>query len=596
MCKKRILVLFACILLWADSLSAQALPRHALSLGEAPAYGPDFTHFAYVRPDAPKGGMLRLEALGTFDSFHPFIMKGMAASGIGLLFDTLMTSSDDEPFAQYGLLAESVTLAEDGSWIRFTLHPQARFHDGTPVRASDVAFTFRMLVKDGKPHYARYYRDVAEVVAEDERKVRFDFRTPDNPELPLILGQLPVLSEKDWEGVDFGRSGFRVPLGSGPYRLESFEPGRRVVYVRDGEYWGRELPVNRGQYNFDRIAYEYFRDATVSLEAFKAGYYDLRLENTAKIWATQYTGKAFRDGHLVKTVLPHKLPGGMQGFAMNTRRALFQDVRVREALSLAFDFEWSNTTLFHDQYVRSRSYFSNSEMAAKGLPTKEELRYLEPLRGMLGEDVFGPVPLPPLTDGSGFLRAQLLRAADLLEEAGCILKDGVLHTPEGRPFRFEILLHNPVFERVMLPYVQNLKRLGIVARIRSVDPSQYVNRMRSFDFDMTVAVFPQSLSPGNEQEDFWSCKAASTPGSRNYMGICDPAVDALVQAIATAPDRDSLIAACRSLDRVLRHGHYLVPNWHTSVFRLAHRSTIAMPDTPPPYGLAIYSWWDKNAE
>ncbi|TWI76921.1 microcin C transport system substrate-binding protein [Desulfobotulus alkaliphilus] len=587
---------FFFLLLWASGwVWAGGETMHALSLGEKPRYGPDFTHFAYANPNAPKGGSLRMEALGSFDSFHPFIMRGVAASGLNLLFDTLMTSSEDEPFAMYPLLAESVTLAEDGSWVRFTLHGEARFHDGTPVLASDVAFSFRKLVSEGRPHYAKYYRDVAEVVVEDERRVRFDFKNAENPELPLILGQLYVLSEKDWEGVDFGRSGFRVPLGSGPYRLESYVPGRRVVYQRDPEYWGRDLPVNRGHYNFDRLSYEYFRDATVSLEAFKAGYYDLRREHTAKIWATQYTGRAFRDGSIVKKKIPHELPAGMQGFAMNVRRSLFQDVRVREALSLAFDFEWSNRALFYDQYTRSESYFSNSEMAAEGLPSQGELAYLLPLKELLSPEVFGPLPQPVESDGSGFMREALLKAADLLREAGYDIRGGELYTPEGQPFTFEILLHNPAFERVMLPYVQNLRRLGILARVRVVEPSQYIQRLRSFDFDMTVAVFPQSLSPGNEQQDFWSCKAAETPGSRNVGGICDPAVDALVQAIATASDRRALMDACRSLDRVLRHGHYVVPNWHTSVFRLAHRSHIAMPAKHPPYGLGLWTWWDKNA-
>ncbi|MCW7752505.1 extracellular solute-binding protein [Desulfobotulus sp. H1] len=592
--RSRVFFLFLWLALWAGAWADDG-SRHALSLGDSPMYGPDFSHFAYANPKAPKGGTLRMEALGSFDSFHPFILRGMAASGLSLLFDTLMTSSEDEPFAMYPLLADSVTLAKDGSWVRFSLHPEARFHDGSPVRASDVAFSFRKLVSEGRPHYAKYYRDVTGVVVEDERRIRFDFRASDNPELPLILGQFPVLSEKDWEGVDFGRSGFRVPLGSGPYKLESHVPGRRVVYVRDPDYWGRDLPVNRGQYNFDEVSYEYFRDATVSLEAFKAGYYDLRQEYTARIWATQYTGAPFRDGRIVKKERKHRLPAGMQGFAMNTRRPLFQDARVRKALHLAFDFEWSNRALFYDQYTRSDSYFSNSDMEASGWPSEGELRYLKPLKEFLPEKVFGTVPLPPGSDGTGFMRGHLLHAAALLEEAGYTLQGGQLQTPEGTPFRFEILLSNPAFERVMLPYVQHLRRLGIHARVRVVDPSQYIHRMRRFDFDMTVAVFPQSLYPGNEQQDFWSCKAADTPGSRNVAGICDPAVDALVQAIATAPDRDTLVDACRSLDRVLRHGYYVVPNWHTSFFRLAYRSHIAMPYEYPPYGLGLWTWWDRNA-
>lgn len=577
-------------------LFAESLPRHALFLGAPPLYGPDFSHFKYVNPDAPKGGTLRMEATGSFDSLNPYIVKGVAASGLGLLFDTLTTASDDEPFAQYGLLAENMTLAKDLSWVRFSLRPEARFHDGSPVRASDVAFSFRMLVEKGQPFYARYYQDVKEVVVEDDRRVRFDFSHADNPELPLILGQLPVLSEKDWEGQDFDRSGFRTPLGSGPYCIESYEPGRRIRYRRNEAYWGKNLPVNRGQYNFDHISYEYFRDATVSLEAFKAGYYDYRLENTAKIWASQYKGKAFDEGAILKKEIPHKLPAGMQGFVMNIRRTLFKDLRVRKALVLAFDFEWSNRALFQDQYARSTSFFTNSEMAATGFPSEEELFYLEPLRDLLAPEVFGMPPALPVSDGSGFSREPLLLASELLDEAGCPLKNGKRLTPEGTPFSFEILLYNDAFSRVILPYAENLKRLGIEARIRLVDPSQYVNRVRRFDFDMIVSVFPQSLSPGNEQREFWGCEAASMAGSRNVIGICDPAVDKLVEAIARAQDRNKLVGACQSLDRVLRQGYYLVPNWYSPVFRIGYRNHIAMPEISPPYNLGIMTWWDKRAE
>lgn len=595
---KPLQILMGCIILLfhAVSLPAGPLPRHALSLGDPPKYGPDFTHFDYVNPDAPKGGELRMAVTGSFDSLNPYIVKGVSASGLGLLFDTLTTASDDEPFAQYGLLAQSVTLADDLSWIRFTLRPEAKFHDGSPVRASDVAFSFRILVEKGEPFYARYYHDVKDVVVEDEQRVRFDFKHGNNPELPLILGQLPVLSEKDWEGEAFDQSGFRIPLGSGPYLVESFEPGRRIRYRRNEAYWGKNLPVNRGLYNFDHMAYEYFRDTTVSLEAFKAGYYDYKLENTAKIWAGQYKGKPFDEGVLLKKEIPHKLPAGMQGFAMNIRRSLFKEGKVRKALVLAFDFEWSNQALFYGLYARSTSFFTNSEMAAQGLPSEEELFYLESLREILAPEVFGEVPLPPVSDGSGFLREPLLQASRLLDDAGYPLVNGKRMTPDGRVFSFEILLDNDAFTRVTLPYVENLKRLGIEARIRMVDPSQYVNRVRSFDFDMIVFVFPQSLSPGNEQRDFWSCEAASIPGSRNVIGICDPAVDKLVEAVSTAPNRKSLIAACRSLDRVLRQGYYLVPNWYSAVFRIGYRKHIGMPETAPPYNLGILTWWDRRVE
>lgn len=582
----QILFLLACPL----TVSA-ADTRHALSLGDPPKYGPDFSHFSYVNPDAPKGGAVRFATVGTFDSLNPFIVKGVAASGIGLLFDTLTTGSDDEPFAEYGLLAESVTIAKDRTWVRFTLRPEARFHNGATVTAEDVVFSFQTLVKKGTPRYARYYHDVASVRAEDARNVVFALANPDNPELPLILGQLPVLSAADWKGEDFSASGLRVPVGSGPYRIDGLTSGKQITYRRDPAYWGRDLAVNRGQYNFDTVTYEYFRDQTVLLEAFKAGQFDFRLENTAKTWATQYNGPALAAGKIIKEEIPHALPAGMQAFAFNIRRDVFSDIRLREAVALAFDFEWSNRALFYNQYRRSNSFFSNSELAAKGAPGPEELALLTPFRDQLPKEVFGPVYMPPATDGSGGNRRNLRKAARILRQAGYRVENGVLKRPTGEAVTFEILLQSPSFERVSLPFARHLKRLGIAATVRVVDPAQYVNRIRSFDFDLTITVFGQSHSPGNEQRDFWGSRSADIPGSRNIIGIQDPVVDALVDAVIKAPDRNRRIVACHALDRVLRWGHYVIPNWHTNVFRVAYWDIFGKPAQSPPYNLPLFTWW-----
>jgi microcin C transport system substrate-binding protein len=474
-----------------------------------PRYPADFTHFEYASPDAPKGGTVRLAATGTFDSFNPFIVKGNSADGLGLLFDTLTEQSLDEPFAEYGLLAERIELAPDRSFMTFQLREEARFHDGSPVTAQDVAFTFKTLLAQGNPHYAQYYADVERVDVVDARTVTFVFKPGSSQELPLILGQLPVLSEASWKGRDFSASSLDIPMGSGPYRIAEFKAGQRLTFERDPGYWGRDLPVNKGRHNFDSIIYDYYRDLTVTLEAFKAGEYDFRQEYNSKQWATGYTGPAVETGLIRTENIPHKLSQGMQAFVFNTRRAIFADPLVRQALNFAFDFEWSNKNLFYGQYARSTSFFSNSDMAATGLPSKEERELLEPLG--LSEDVYTKEISLPVSDGSGNIRENLREAARLLRQAGWNVEGGKL-VKDGRPFVFEMLLVQPDFERVVLPFQRNLARLGITMSVRMVDTSQYLERLRGFDFDMIVSSFPQSLSPGNEQRSFWHSASADMPG------------------------------------------------------------------------------------
>jgi len=568
--------------------------QHAVAMHGQPKYNADFRHFDYANPDAPKGGSLRRHVIGTFDSFNPFIPQGKAASGMGYLYDTLTTASQDEPFTQYGLLAKSIEMDEDRRWVIYRMRPEARFSDGKPVTAHDVVFSFNLLTEKGSPFYAYYYGDVSKVEALDKHTVKFSFKDTGNRELPLIVGQLQVLPKHYWQERDFSRVNLDIPIGSGPYILESFRPGSRVVYQRRADYWGKDLPVNRGHYNFNQVSFEYFLDETVSLEAFKGARYDWRLERSAKDWATGYTGPALTRGDIVMVEIPHSLPAGMQGFVFNQRRDLFKDRVLREAIGLAMDFEWSNQNLFHGQYVRSRSYFQNSEMAATGLPSDAELKILEPFRKQLPKEVFTTEYQPPKTDGSGRPRQNLQRAQKMLADAGYILKSGQLTRSDGEAVNFEILLDSPAFERIALPFSRNLKTLGINANVRRVDATQYLERLRNFDYDMVVAVFPQSNSPGNEQRDMWHSSAATQTDSRNLMGLTDPVIDQLVELIINAPDREQLVIRAKALDRVLQWGHYLVPNWHIDRYRVAYRNTLSRPAISPPYGLPIDTWWHRE--
>jgi microcin C transport system substrate-binding protein len=560
-----------------------------------PKYGPGFRHFDYVNPDAPKGGELRLAAEGSFDNLNPFIPRGTAAAGASAMFETLLVGSADEPFTEYGLLAETIEVPKDRSWALFTLRREARWHDGRPVTAEDVIFSLETLRKHGHPFYRFYYQAIARVEKAGERKVRFSFAAGDNREMPLIAGQLPILPRHYWEGRDFSRTTLEPPLGSGPYRIAGFETGRHVLLERVREYWGRDLAVNRGMHNFDRIRYDYFRDATVIREAVKAGSVDLHFENQAKAWALDYDTPAVREGRLRKQAFDHDRPAGMQGFAMNTRRPIFHDLRVRQALAFAFDFEWSNRNLFFGQYKRSESYFANAELAATGLPGAAERKLLEPWRGQIPGEVFSEEYRAAATDGSGWPRENLRRAFALLAEAGWVVRDlRLVNERTGQPFSFEILLVGSGFERIVLPYVRNLKRLGIEARVRVVDSSQYINRLRAFDFDMIVSSWGQSNSPGNEQRDYWGSAAAKTPGSRNYTGISSPAVDALIDAIIAAPDRASLVERTRALDRVLLWSHLVVPNWHSPVDRVVFWDKFGYPEPPPMQGTSTDYWWARQ--
>lgn len=577
------------------ALAQETITTNGLSLIGEPKYADDYTHFDYVNPNAPKGGRLRQAAFGTFDSLNPFIIKGKPGA-VTAIYDQLMADSMDEPSAEYGLLAKSVTYPDDFSWVEFELHETARWHDGEPLTSSDVIFSLNSLTAN-HPHFASYYKNVSKAEALGDHRVRFEFDEKGNRELPLIMGQLYVLPEHYWDGSDgrdISASTLTPPVGSGPYKIADVVPGRRIVLERVADYWGKDLPVNRGKHNFDRLVIEYYLDETAMVEAFKGDRYDFRLENSAKRWATEYDFPAVTDGRVVLQTFKTNQASPMQAFIFNLRREKFSDPRVRQAFNLAFDFEWMNKNIFFGQYARTDSFFEGSELEATGLPSAKELEILEPLRGQIPDEVFTADYENPVNGDTGAVRANLRKATALLQEAGWSIQDGALTNNEtGEKMELEFLLRSPTFERVVLPYKQSLKRLGIEATLRVVDTAQYQARMEEFDFDMAVDGFAQSLSPGNEQRDFWGSASADRDGSRNTIGIKDPAIDKLIDAIIFAPDRETLVAATRALDRVLLWNHYVVPQWW-SALRTARWDRFGLPETLPafaPAGGFPDVWW-----
>lgn len=582
-----------------DPMEVDRTPTvHGLALYDEPELPADFTHFPHVNPEAPRGGTLTQAAVGgSFDSTNPFIIRGTPAAGLYEIYDTLVEGNPGEPFSVYGLLAEGIRLDPERTWIEFDLRPEARFHDGEPVTAHDVVYSFELLTEQGNPFYGAYYADVEAVTALDERTVRFEFAAVHSRELPLIVGQLPVLPKHYWEARDFSAPTLAAHPGSGPYRMAEVDPGRRIVYERDPDYWGQDLAVKRGRHNIDRLVYDYYRDRDIAWEAFKAGVLDYRIDARAATWAIGYDFPAYRDGLVRRLAVPDGQPARMQAFIFNLRRDKFADARVREALSLAFDFPWLNANLFYDAYRRTESYFQNSEMAASGLPEGEELALLEGYRDRLPERLFRePVPHEhPLE-----LRERLRLALDLLREAGYEVQgDRLVHGESGQPLSVEVLLFDTGMERVTQPMLRNMARLGIQGSIRIVDINQYLNRLRSFDFDMTVGQFPQSNNPGNEQRDFWTSAAAETPQSRNLMGLADPVVDDLVDRLIRAESREELNVTARALDRVLLWRFPMIPHYHSGETRIAIWDKFAWPEPFPKYGMDLAAWWvdaEREAE
>lgn len=584
----------------APPAQPDTVQSHGLSAFGHLKYGADFPHFDYVNPQAPKQGALSLvgtAAQNSFDSLNAFIVKGVPAEGLDLTFDSLMARAYDEPDAVYGLVARSVSYPSDRAWAVFELRPEARFHDGSPVTPEDVAESFRLLKTQGAPIYRLMLRDVDKAEAVDPHQVKYTFSGEVRRDLPLIVAGLPIFSKAYYARRAFDRTTVEPPLGSGPYEVADVKLGRSITYRRRDDYWAKDLPVNRGRYNFATIRFDYFRDRNAQMEAFKAGVYDLREEFTSKTWMTEYDFPAIRQGLVRKDVIPDRTPSGVQGFFLNTRRPKFADRRVRQALDLAFDFEWTNKTIFYGQYRRTTSIFENSDLKASSLPSPAELALLEPWRKDLPTDVFGPAYTPPTTSGNGDNRTNLRKAADLLKEAGWTIRDGVLVNQKGEPFRIEFLEFDPAIERVIGPYFKALARLGIQTNIREVDMSQYQKRQVDFDFDVINGRFTMPNTPGLEQRSYWSSVAADTPGSFNYTGIKSPAVDALIEKIVAAKSREELAAATGALDRIILAERVVIPQWFKPTHWIAYWDKFGRPPAQALYATGtIDLWWVDPAK
>jgi microcin C transport system substrate-binding protein len=586
----------------AEATAGEPVWRHALSLFGSVKYPADFARFDYVNPDAPKGGMVRQIAIGTFDNFNPVVegVKGSIAGAVGLIYEALTIPSEDEISTEYGALAETMSHPDDFSSVTYRLRPQAKWHDGEPVTPDDVIFSLDSF-KKYHPQYSAYYRHVVKAEKAGERDIKFTFDAPGNRELPQIVGQLTVLPKHWWEGADsegrkrdISATTLEKPLGSGAYRIKEFVAGRSVVLERAKDYWGRDLNVNIGRNNFGELRYEYFRDSTVALEAFKGDQVDWRTENSAKNWATAYDFPAVTEKRVLREEFLNRSFGSMQAFALNIRREKFADPRVRRALNFAFDFEEMNKQIFFDQYKRISSYFDGTELASSGLPQGRELEILETVRAEVPAEVFTTAYTNPVGGNPEAVRDNLREALRLLKEAGYEVRDRKLvDVKTGTQFAFELLGEDPSFERVMLFFKPSLERLGIAVSVRTIDPTQYENRLRSWDFDVVTSSWPESLSPGNEQREYWGSQSADMAGSRNIIGIRNPAIDKLIERVIYTKDRDDLVAATRALDRVLLWNHYVVPQWNYPKVRTARWDRFGRPSELPKYGLSGFPalWW-----
>ncbi len=568
---------------------------HGMAMHGDLKYKKNFKNFEYSNPDAPKKGKIKLSAIGTFDNLNPYILKGVAAYQTSYLFETLMKSSFDEPFSQYGLLAEKVMLPDHRKWVRFKLRNFAKFSDGTKVTSDDVIFSFKILMSKGHPAWKNYYNQVEEVLKINELEVQFNFSGETNRELPLIIGyQLPIFSKKYWSNKQFDKTTLDPPVGSGPYLISDLQPGRSITLKRDPNYWGKNLNVNRGRYNFDEIHTDYYRDVTVALEAFKSGAYDFRIENSSKNWATAYNFNATKNGQVIVEEIPYSRPSGMQGFAFNIRKPIFKNRNVRKALTYAFDFEWSNKNLFYNAYTRTKSFFDNSELSSQSYPSKKELKILAKFKDKIPPEIFNEIYQPPRTDDKeNGLRKNLRTARRILKDEGWIIQNDMLTNKiTGEVLKFEILLRSPLFERIVLPLKRNFKKLGIEVSIRTVqDDSQYQKRLEEFDFDMVVTNFGSVISPGNEQKNWWSSEAADQPGTQNIIGVKNPVIDEIIDKLISANDREELVLYTKVLDRILLFNYYLIPQFHIGHYRVAYWNKISRPEITSKYDLGFDFWW-----
>lgn len=591
---QRFTALLLALTLFAPACPLHAGPVHGIAMHGQPKQPADFSHFSYVNPQAPKGGRLTLSSFGSFDSLNPLIVKGEPAAGIReYVYETLMARGLDEPFTLYGLIAETIEVPDDRSWITFNLNPKAHFSDGAPVTAEDVLFSFELLKEKGRPNHRTYYRKVAKAERLSEHAVRFTFDNSGDREMPLILGLLPVLPKHLIDPQTFDSTSLKAPVGSGPYRVGRVDAGRSISYERDTNYWGKDLPVNRGRFNFDEIRFDYFREASVMFEAFKTGQVDLWLEEDPRRWASGYDFPAVADGRVVKGTFDIGLPAGMTALVFNTRRGVFADPRVREALILLFDFEWINRTLYAGLFKRTQSYFERSILASAGRPADSiERQLLAPYAGYVKPEIMEGRYELPASRGSGSNRKNQSEAFRLLTEAGYELKGGrLVSKTTGAPLTFEILAASTAQEALLLSFARDVERLGIRAKLRVVDSAQYQARLINYDYDMIQNTWVSSLSPGNEQLFRWSAAAADTPGTYNYAGVKNPAADAMIQALLAAKSEEDFVSSVRALDRVLLSGDYVIPLFYTPKQWVAYWKRLEFPEVTPLFGYNVDSWW-----
>lgn len=572
-----------------------AADSYGLAMHGDAKYNAADTHLTYANPDAPKGGQVTMAAIGTFDTLNPYSIKGKAAQGLNLVYDRLMARVWDEPFTMYPLIAQRVEVAQDRSAVTVHIDPRAKFQDGTSVRADDVMFSFETLKNEGRPNMRQIYKLVKTVEKKDDLTVHFAFGEGYDQETVMIIAMMPVLSKAYWENRTFDQTTLDIPNTNGPYRIENVDAGRSITYVRNEDYWAKDFLTNKGHFNFERITYDYYRDDSVAFEAFKAGDIDLRREFDAGKWASAYDFPAAQDGRVALEALTHGRPERTRAFIFNTRRAPFDDVRVRKAFELLFDFAWVNENIFHGQYKRIASIFPNSELAAHGEPTAAELAILEPYRDQLDPDIFGPAYEPPSAADARAVRANMRKADALLKEAGWVVENNV-RMKNGQPLAFEIVLGAPEEEKIALHFKRALEKMGIRPNIRVLDSAAYIGRLQNYDFDMTLYYWRSSLSPGTEQPLYWSCAAADQPARWNYAGICDPAVDDLSQSIASATTRADLVTRLRAMDRIIMHGHYMIPLYYSGQDYVGYWHPIARPDETPLYGMVLETWWMDQHE
>jgi len=612
-----IVILLVPQLLYADKITTS----HGIATYGQVKYPANFKHFDYVNPNAPKGGKVKQSARGTFNTNNKYTLKGISAAGLGYLHESLLTSSADEPFSYYGLVAKSIQYPASRSWAIFNIRPQAKWHDGKPITADDVVFSHKILTTKGHPAYKNAYKDIINVAKLGRLQVKFTFAKNAGRELPITAGSMPILPKHYYDGRQFDKTTLDIPLGSGPYKVKQLDAGKSITYERVKNYWGANLPVNIGRNNFDILQYDYYLDDTVALEALKGGNFDIRLENVSKNWATAYNVPAVDEGRLIKYEVQHALPTGMQAFVFNIRRNKFKDVRVRKALNYAFDFEWLNKKIFYGAYKRTDSYFSNSIFASSGVPKGAELGALRevcnvppplppnaqppkwsggaipPILQMVGDCHSGVFNKPftlPTSDASGRDRSNLLIARNLLTNAGYEIKDFKLVGPNGKPLEITFLIYSPSFERVIGPYIKNLKKLGVKANIKKVDVAQYQKLVEQFDYDIVVNVFGSGMSPGTEQRNYWHSSSADIEGSGNLIGLSNPVIDKLVDKVIASDSLEQLKANTKALDRVLLWGYYVIPNWYINSFRVAHWDKFAKPAKPPKYSFGFDTWWVKD--